>query len=69
MTETPSPKRALIEDRLAADGHPPLAALVAALRDDNRSWRYIARFIHDATGVPVSHMAVRRYTGHEDAAA
>lgn len=56
-----SPKRALIEDRLAAQHQPALVPLIAALRDDDRSWRWIARFISDQTGVPISHVAVRRY--------
>ena len=50
-----TPKTQLLEDRLGE----PLDKYVRHLRDDDRSWRWIARKISEQTGVPVSHTLIR----------
>lgn len=50
-----SPKRQLIEDRLGQ----PLPSYLQHLRDDDRSWRWIARKVTEETGVQVSHHLLR----------
>jgi hypothetical protein len=65
MTATASAKRALIEDRLGT----PVAPLIRQFRRDDRSWRWIAAYLSERSGVPVSHVAVRRYAQHSGGAA
>lgn len=50
-----TPKQQLLEDRLGQ----PLDQYVRQLRDDDRSWRWIAKRITAQTGIPVSHTLIR----------
>lgn len=58
-----TPKQQLVEDRLGQ----PLQEYLIALREDDRSWRWIARKISEQTGIEVSHTLVRK-AAQEDAA-
>lgn len=51
-----TPKRQLVEDRLGQ----PLDQYLRTMREDDRSWRWIARKITEQTGVEVSHTLIRR---------
>jgi hypothetical protein len=50
-----TPKQQLVEDRLGR----PLPDYLQALREDDRSWRWIARKVSEQTGVEVSHTFLR----------
>lgn len=52
---TTTPKRQLLEDRLGQ----PLGDYLQSLRDDDRSYRWIARKVSEQTGIEVSHQLIR----------
>lgn len=54
---TPTPTYLLLEERLGE----PLAPFVLALREDERSWPYIARKLAEKTGHTVSDEVLRRW--------
>lgn len=60
-----TPKRQLVEDRLGQ----PLAEYLQHMRDDDRSWRWIARKISEQTGIEVSHTLLRNAAHRDEDAA
>lgn len=60
-----TPMALLVEAKLGE----PLADFVNKLRDDERTWAYIARKLRDRTAVVFSDEALRQWFADEDVAA
>lgn len=57
MTRT----RRILEEKLAANGHPPLDHLVPQWRLDGRSWRECAGLVSTLSGEPCVDVTLQRW--------